>query len=773
MLPVFQPGEFTEVAPDQLAIAKARQLASVAAGNLPFVWLLRTERHMSGAEAVILQVEVELGQKSVYPVQRFEPLAFVFDPTDQVQQQTWALREGFPVTPHQNLSATPEPRSLCLFEEPYAELKIRWSAFGLIQRARDWLRLAARGELHQEDQSLEPLLAPTNNTAILPHDFFASLTDKDLVPTSLAPTGDEHFIVVLPHAKWPDKQAPSLVLSPFVTAPIKHGIITHQPSNLFQLHQFCLTASLDLLKELGERIRRWKAGGSPQNLATSKLIICIFFPKLRHATGHAESRDIWLFATRTGLQEVGTALGILEMKSGHAGLVLGNTQVQTAAVEKIEILPMRPTFVLDASAAATINGTPPDKTKILAIGLGAVGSHVFDNLLKSGFGSWTLIDKDHLLPHNCARHVLDSLAVTLPKAEAMRIRASNIIPDLRVTAIVANVLSPGDETERLNQAYNEAEVILDMSASTAVAKHLALNVPARARRASIFLNPAGDTLVALLEDQARTAPLDWLEMVYYYGLTSDLVFADHFKSPGGFRYSRSCGDISSRISQDVVALHSATASRTLRTRLHSSGPAVLLSRVQADFSTKLYAFPVRQPATQTVGGWTILTDPVVFEEAARLRESKLPNETGGVLLGSMDTQHRRIYVVALLPSPPDSREWPTLYIRGAAGLRNHVQAISKATYNNIDYIGEWHSHAVRSSADMSTTDRTALSKLAQEMRVAGLPALMLIIVAGARRHQFHLRDEANAGSRSTILLSRIHTQPQTRIRPPDLPQQPR
>ena len=35
-----------------------------------------------------------------------------------------------------------------------------------------------------------------------------------------------------------------------------------------------------------------KTGNGPQNLANSKLIICLFFPKRRYAAGQPESRDI-------------------------------------------------------------------------------------------------------------------------------------------------------------------------------------------------------------------------------------------------------------------------------------------------------------------------------------------------------------------------------------------------------------------------------------------------------------------------------------------------
>ena len=55
-----------------------------------------------------------------------------------------------------------------------------------------------------------------------------------------------------------------------------------------------------------------------------------------------------------------------------------------------------------------------------------------------------------------------------------------------------------------------------------------------------------------------------------------------------------------------------------------------------------------------------------------LRNAKLPNETGGVLVGSLDLERKIAYVIDTVPSPPDSEEWPTVYIRGCRGLRRQV-----------------------------------------------------------------------------------------------------
>ncbi len=74
-------------------------------------------------------------------------------------------------------------------------------------------------------------------------------------------------------------------------------------------------------------------------------------------------------------------------------------------------------------------------------------------------------------------------------------------------------------------------------------------------------------------------------------------------------------------------------------------------------------------------------------------------------------------------------------------MRNHIQAISDVSCDNVNYVGEWHSHPPRCGPGASPTDRVALSKLADEMRLSGLPALMLI-AAASNRSQFHLTSKA-------------------------------
>ena len=78
-------------------------------------------------------------------------------------------------------------------------------------------------------------------------------------------------------------------------------------------------------------------------------------------------------------------------------------------------------------------------------------------------------------------------------------------------------------------------------------------------------------------------------------------------------------------------------------------------------------------------------------------------------------------------SPPDSLEWPTIYIRGSKGLEKQVESIKGKTQNNLGYIGEWHSHPDNARCSMSKDDKEAFAWLNEIMTAAGLRTLMLIV----------------------------------------------
>jgi hypothetical protein len=110
-------------------------------------------------------------------------------------------------------------------------------------------------------------------------------------------------------------------------------------------------------------------------------------------------------------------------------------------------------------------------------------------------------------------------------------------------------------------------------------------------------------------------------------------------------------------------------------------------------------------------------------------------------------QRKVLYIVDTIPSPPDSEEWPTVYIRGCKGLSKAVGAVERRTDGNLVYVGEWHSHPRGFGCSPSEDDMMAFAWLTGHMTAVGLPPLMAII--GSRgSHGFYLIEMPGRRSRA-------------------------
>ena len=61
------------------------------------------------------------------------------------------------------------------------------------------------------------------------------------------------------------------------------------------------------------------------------------------------------------------------------------------------MLPLNPRPGFSRALAAEVNGEGRgDSSRVIAVGVGALGSQVVSNLVRGGFGQWTLVDHDLL-----------------------------------------------------------------------------------------------------------------------------------------------------------------------------------------------------------------------------------------------------------------------------------------------------------------------------------------------------------------------------------------
>ena len=732
------PGE--RVGTGDLRVPKARDVAGLLrTGDLPFCELLECRRvgGNAPAEVAVFELEVEVGQHPKRDIRRRERVAAVFREDDGAVPEALALRSDFPLVPHINAQSSVGgglPRSMCLYEEPYPEINLRWTAASFVGRIRDWLACTARGELHADDQPLEPLLLGSPWNLVLPPDLFEDRPKSAPEALGVRAVDDGRGGYTLLAERLGEAQERSdlqYVAVGLVGEPREHGVVQTPPASMSRLRDYLREAGLELYDELRGRTRSWLRDDRFNALLEKRLILVVALPKTRRPSGAIEASEIWAFMSADSVGEVGTRLGIWEAREGHYGIILGGDAPELLG-EDLPLAPLNVGYAFSREQAAALSGLPDenDSKKIAAVGVGALGSQVFLDLVREGQGGWTLIDHDKLLPHNLARHALIGFEVGFPKAEALaHVANQTVYGDPIASSIVADVLAPGGHADAVRESLAEADVILDASASVAVARHLARDVDSAARRVSHFLNPSGTACVMLREDTGRDSPLDWLEMVYYRALLGDPRLRDHLRlPPGRLRYGRSCRDLSSAISQELVALHAAIGARALRVGLGTDAAEISAWKTDADgFGVEHIQISPTEATSRRFGDWTVVTDRWLLDKVAQARLDGLPNETGGVLIGAHDTQRRILYLVDALPSPPDSEEWPTLYVRGSRGLTRMLEEVEEVTDGQLGYAGEWHSHPRDRGPSPSTDDRKVFEWLQEHMNLEALPATMLIV----------------------------------------------
>jgi hypothetical protein len=709
-----------------LQIDKARELARVLITN-PYTRLIEARRDPSGNEIIIFETEVELGQRMKYDIRPVERIAIVIDVHDKKIPEVLALRSTFPRVPHLNLGTREIPRSLCLYDQEYDEIKLRWNPVAFIERIRQWLALTAKGKLHAADQPLEPFFTSACNI-ILPN---KSILSEDDSTSLLAIRGlDDNLRFLQCYTLSSESKQLPFIGYVFRTEPKEHGIINRQPSTLSELHNILNNANIDLISMLRSVFRTWYEQKPHPKVFDAKLILIGIMPQTRQEGGEVENYEPWAFLCFETVLDIGVDIGIWENLNGTPGLLLSTRTDKTG--DNVRLLLAQPILPFSKEFATVLSGIKDDTNiRIVKIGVGALGSQILLNLVRIGYGKWTIVDKDSLFPHNLARHALHSAFVGGNKAIGLQEYVCSLLgnPDV-IDAFPTDVMDSNLD-ERLQRLISEADIILDVSTSIAVARHLALDLASGGRRISMFMNPSGYDLVVLAEDKDRKITLDQIEMQYYrYLLHHQEIFREHLNGTNSIRYSRSCRDITSTIPQDVVALQASICSRALRRIANTQQASIEIWQTDPfTFSVKHTAVSVVNTIKKHIGEWTVCTDGWLLQRLIELRQGKLPNETGGVLVGSFDMQRKIVYIVDTIPSPSDSKEWPTVYIRGFQGLSNQMENINKLTNGGLEYVGEWHSHPDGYGCLPSVDDQKAFVSLKEHMAMEGKPVLMLIVGA--------------------------------------------
>ena len=670
-------------------------------------------------------------------IQYRERLGLLFFSEQSRMPEVRALRGDFPCTAHQNHVSKDEPASLCMYFESWSEIRRTWTPQKHLSRIQWWLAETANETLHREDQPIEPIYFNSRFELVIPADFDCKANEVEhalvVEPRGVA-EGEQHMLLVGRMVPVADVAKGSEVFVQCVTLvlpTIVHGRIERFPECLGDLHDQIESRGAHIHHAIREKLQAL-AGETGISPTKSEFVLLVMrMPISRTQAGVAEEVQVKGFIVHSSLGELGVKLGAL--MPIHEGKHYRDHQIGTenptakTAWREVGLEPLELLQPFTAELARRTSAIASAGPRGVLAGVGAVGSVIASIWQREAWGQWRYIDPDLLKPHNLARHIGFEFQVGMRKVDVVEQLGAHILPPHtpETTGIAGHVSDVNDP--KVCEALDSAELVVDATTTLEAPRELAGRDSLR-RIASVFVTPSGLDAVLLMEDAGRAARIDCLEPQYYRAVINESWGDNHLLASGSLRVGAGCRELSAVMSNELIFLHAATLARQIRLNFESAMPTIRVWHSESETSCLNAEIIVPELVLlESLNGQRIVWNEGVRRKVRELRVQKLPNETGGILLGYFDLANDSIYVVDVMPEPSDSQGDRTGFTRGVDGLDGAVRVASSRTAGIVGYIGEWHSHPPGSAAQPSSADDYQLAHLALELHRDGFPALMLIV----------------------------------------------
>jgi integrative and conjugative element protein (TIGR02256 family) len=681
-------------------------------------------------EFLIVEVECDgVPPKNTIGIQYRERLALCVSSDPKKLVEVLALRQDFPILIHQNQGVLGAPASLCLYFESPAAVMRTWTPPAFLRRIQWWLEKSARGELHPADQPVEHLFFASRYELVLPWNLAELRKDPELrfVVVLLQERQGQCFtcrLEAIPKVASKDKTTAHIELN---LPPIVHGA-DRNPETLGHLFDLLSRREVDLISPLRATLqdRVEGADGVPSSTDDKGTVIVLHIPLIRTVDAKPDVIAVRAFLVPIGALELGEATGALISFQNRYFKDHLNTQLPTKWRD-LPIVPMDVLWENDGEAARRQSGITDEGPAGVLIGAGALGSVLLNLWGRSGWGSWTVIDNDHIKPHNLSRHSAYAQHIGETKATVVAGLHAAVMRD--ATKIVPLVADASDFTkEAVVRTLNGAALVVDASTTLEYPRSASM-VDTLPRHISVFVAPNGNSAVLMAEDAKRTLRLRTLEAQYYRAL----IQADWGKihligHASTFWSGANCRDISMVMPYSRIMGQASTLAEQIQAAAAREDALIRIwQRDPVCGSIEVHDIPIFPEQRFVLGDYDLFIDCGVEQQLRALRQQGLPAETGGVLLGYYDFNINAVVVVAGLPAPADSKASTDYFERGIEGLAEEVRNVAARTAGMVGYIGEWHSHPPGHSALPSWRDIVQLIHLALGMADDGLPAVQLIV----------------------------------------------
>ena len=692
---------------EHLELPRAHSIYDVARYQQPYVTDIECRSNEHGDEIILLKLcFLEVPDQPVFSIHEEEEIAIICHSEEKRLPEVYALRKDFPIgLPHSIATPFVRPVLLCVSDIEYADMRPQFNAYDFLKSIRRWFNLNSINKLHENDRPLDMYYMPKEVCCILnqadwdkTYVKYTQISNiKNQIVTSTIKFVDKltgnptHYLIQLPVKK--------VYSDNFVRIPQRMGDF----QNINSTEEFTL---IDILKQDLSKLKKRYV-----NLP----ILLLITINQKRTNGNDESYDYFIIKTENNTTINKIIDKMRKLSSSKFEEWFYRIQVKIALAE----------IMVSRRLNSIFNGITSSFSKISILGAGTLGSSVIDHIVREGIAEEIVIaDYDILNPHNLSRHTMAIDKVMKTKLQAIK-ETYNGIFGQRINIIEKNALSMTEYEER--RFFKDTQLVVDFSTSIAVEHHLA-NKDGQYRRCTSFLNLKGDEIVLMMEDKDRHHRLDLLEMDYYRNLIVDKRFKHHLEQGQNIRTNNfSCRAESTILNYENVRILSAIVSSQIRKHYMENECYLGIWRFDTSNGT-VESIPMR------ISSWRILFSNEnctvwlsldVEEEINQMSINSSTVETGGCLFGSYDRDYNTIYIYYMMLAPKDSIQLPVSFIRGFEGLEEEYERISKLTYNQVRYLGEWHSHPNMSNLP-SSTDNQQFKELSEEQQAQDLPFVQII-----------------------------------------------
>lgn len=700
-------------------------------------------------DLVLIDIHTPIPQYPIYPINRCESVGLLYLENNPIPI-VYILRDDFPDTEHQLLTSANAPKAICIDDRNWSEARLTWTSSELINRIWCWFYRAGYGKLHDPRQPLDPVLLRNPQNFLISRDLLSGNIEHHHLMAIYDKENKSSVRIEIADNQSPfnDNIEPYYIIT-YSIPPEKMRRFIRIPNTLNNLANLLCERGIELYDDLKKKFCHLLDLGSESIWQlNSRFAVILEIPIISPHSQEHNGTDLRAFVANNSVGEIAEALGIAfrETESQHseAGFVkqISPSEVNIDKLKNTKIVSAEVHYEFDRKLATKLTGEEEiDDRKVVMIGAGAIGSHVAECLIREGNFCWTIVDGDQLLPHNLARHIGCKNDVSKNKASLVASKLTEIIDAKSKVAhsIPSQLVLEESQQDEINQAFEEAQIIIDATASRPVERYLS-DHSSNARRVCIFFNPTGNSAVLLVEPTDRTITLRDLEAQYLSFIVQEKGLERHLTPPQKpFAYTGACQAITNIIPQSQVMTLSGLVAKGLIDALNLDDPTIKIWSLKSSGEVEVFKPKAIHPMKNIKkNDWIVSINQGLINQINRLREEKLPEETGGILTGVVDIPAKRIQIIEASPAPPDSKSSQSSFERGVSGVKENLDQLEEHTLGQVKYLGEWHSHPNNVAVVPSKTDESQLDWLGTLVDVYDLPLMM--IIAGEQRMKIYLPD---------------------------------